>query len=128
MKYFIKTPWFIKKVYPKRIWDIKTNSKEIFLSFDDGPHPVATAFVLAQLKKYNAKATFFCIGSNVRAEKELYQQIIADGHSVGNHTYRHLNGYNTNNYHYMQDILIADKYIHSTLFRPPYGRLTSSQA
>jgi len=128
MKYFVKTPWFLKKVYPKRIWDIKTDKKEIFLSFDDGPHKIATPFVLDQLKRYNAKATFFCIGSNVRAEKNLYQQIISEGHSVGNHTYRHLNGYNTNNYHYMQDVLHGDTYIHSNLFRPPYGRLTSSQA
>jgi peptidoglycan/xylan/chitin deacetylase (PgdA/CDA1 family) len=128
MFYFVKTPWYIKKAYPKRIWDVKTKEKEIFLSFDDGPHPVATPFVLEQLKKYNANATFFCIGSNVRNEPALFSKVIEEGHAVGNHTFRHLNGYDTSNYHYMQDILQADKLIHSSLFRPPYGRITSSQA
>jgi peptidoglycan/xylan/chitin deacetylase (PgdA/CDA1 family) len=103
------------------------NNKKIYLSFDDGPHPVATPFVLDQLKKMNAKATFFCIGKNVVDYPAIYEQIIADGHAVGNHTHNHLNGWKTNNYEYYKNIAIAKCYIASNLFRPPYGKATRRQ-
>ncbi len=126
--YFIKTPWWLKKIYSSYLWNIDTKKKILYLTFDDGPHPEATLFVLSELKKYNALATFFCIGKNVLASPDIYKRILDEGHSVGNHTQNHLNGWKTNNEHYMTDIAEAAKYIDSDLFRPPYGRITSFQA
>ncbi len=126
--YFVKTPWWIKKLYPKCVWDIKTKEKVLYITFDDGPHPTITPFVLQELKKYNAKATFFCIGDNAKKYPEVLQQIIADGHSLGNHTMHHLNGWKTSDTNYINDIKEVVQYINSTsLFRPPYGRITKSQ-
>ena len=127
MNYFIKTPWWLKKVYPNRIWSIDTNEKNIYLTFDDGPHPVVTTFVLDELAKYNAKASFFCIGKNVQSFPEIYNRIITEGHRVGNHTQNHLNGWEINNEPYLADVSEASKYIQSDLFRPPYGRIRSAQ-
>ena len=101
--------------------------KKIYLTFDDGPHPVATSFVLEELKKYNAKATFFCIGKNVADYPFIYEQIIDEGHRVGNHTYNHLNGWKTNDEEYINNVVLAKKLIDSNLFRPPYGRATKFQ-
>lgn len=128
MKYFIKTPWWLKKIYSSYIWSVDTKEKILYLTFDDGPHPLATPFVLDELKKYNAKATFFCIGKNVLAEPGIYKRIIEEGHAVGNHTYHHLSGWKTKNDIYLADIAEAAKYIDSILFRPPYGRITFFQA
>lgn len=127
-KYFIKTPWWLKKIYPSYLWSIDTKEKNIYLTFDDGPHAIATPFVLDQLKHYNAKATFFCIGKNVLAEPHIYKRILDEGHAVGNHTHRHLNGWKAKNEMYLADVNEAGKYIDSILFRPPYGRITSFQA
>jgi len=127
-KYFVKTPWWLKKIYPNRLWDVDTKEKIIYLSFDDGPHPVATPFVLDELKKINAKATFFCIGKNIVAYPGIYQRIINEGHRVGNHSYNHFNGWKTRDDIYLEDITEAAKYIDSNLFRPPYGRIRRSQA
>ncbi len=102
--------------------------KKIYLSFDDGPHPVATPFVLDQLKKYNAKASFFCIGKNVAAYPSLYSRILEEGHTVGNHTQDHLNGWKTTTDDYLRNVKAAEKWIKSGLFRPPYGRIRSAQA
>ncbi|MCB0716586.1 MAG: polysaccharide deacetylase family protein [Chitinophagaceae bacterium] len=126
--YFFKTPWWMRKLYPQRIWKIPVKEKTIYLSFDDGPHPVATPFVLDTLKKYNAKACFFCIGKNVEAEPAIYQRILAEGHSVGNHTQHHLNGWATKNSIYVKDVQMAAQNIESFLFRPPYGKLRNRQA
>lgn len=127
MFYITKTPWLLKKMYPECIWDIKTTEKILYLTFDDGPHPIATPFVLAELKKYNAKATFFCIGKNVEEHFDLYKKIIDEGHAVGNHTYNHLNGWKTKDKEYLDNIYKAKKIIDSNLFRPPYGRITKFQ-
>jgi peptidoglycan-N-acetylglucosamine deacetylase len=128
MKYFVKTPWWLKKIYPSYIWNIKTEEKVIYLTFDDGPHERATVFVLDQLKKYNAKASFFCIGKNVVAYPALYNRILEEGHITGNHTCHHLNGWKTPDKEYLKDVTEAAKYIQSSLFRPPYGRIRSFQA
>ena len=128
MFYFVKTPGWLKKIYDSYIWSIPASDKILYLTFDDGPHPEATPFVLKELKKYNVLATFFCIGKNVVAHPDIYKQIIRDGHSVGNHTYNHLNGWKTNNDDYLNDIALASNEIDSYLFRPPYGRITSFQA
>lgn len=127
MFYFKKTPWWLKKIYTSCVWQIDTKEKIIYLTFDDGPHPVATPFVLDELKKHNAKATFFCIGKNVVLYPEIYQRILAEGHSIGNHTFNHLNGWKTETKTYIENILFAKKQIDSILFRPPYGKITFKQ-
>jgi peptidoglycan/xylan/chitin deacetylase (PgdA/CDA1 family) len=104
-----------------------TNEKGIYLSFDDGPHPIATPFVLEQLDKYQAKASFFCIGKNVAEHPVIYEQIIAKGHTVGNHTQHHVNGWHTKDDMYLQNIHEASSLISSDFFRPPYGRIKRSQ-
>ena len=128
MKYFVKTPWWIKKAFPSYTWNVPTKEKVLYLTFDDGPHPEITPFVLNELKKFNALATFFCVGKNVLAFSEVYKQLLCEGHVVGNHTQNHLNGWKTPNDVYMQDIAEASKHIDSNLFRPPYGRITRFQA
>ena len=127
-KYFVKTPWLVKKLWPSYVWHIDTKEKILYLSFDDGPHPEVTPFVLEALKKYNAKASFFCIGKNVVAFPGLYQQILSEGHAAGNHTQDHLNGWKTKNGVYLKNVMQAAIHIDSALFRPPYGRIKSSQA
>ena len=127
-KYFVKTPWWLKKIFPSYLWSIDTKEKIIYLTFDDGPHPLATNFVLDELKRHNAKATFFCIGKNVATHPAIYKRILEEGHSVGNHTYNHLNGWKTKNEIYFADVKEAAKLIDSDLFRPPYGRIRYAQA
>lgn len=129
MLYLVKTPWWIKKwLYPDYLWSMPRDEKKIYLSFDDGPHPVATPFVLDTLKQYKAKATFFCIGKNVAAYPDIYARILSEGHATGNHTYDHLNGWKTEDQLYFENIAKATRYIDSKLFRPPYGRITPFQA
>jgi len=125
--YFIKTPWFIKKLYPKLVWNINNGPRCIYLTFDDGPIPIVTPFVLNILKQYNAKATFFCIGDNVRKHPEVFEQVKNGGHAIGNHTFNHLNGWHTDDKTYVDNFLQADHLIGSKLFRPPYGRIKRSQ-
>jgi peptidoglycan/xylan/chitin deacetylase (PgdA/CDA1 family) len=127
MFYFVKTPWLLKKYYPGCIWNIPGDGKKIYLSFDDGPHPVATPFVLDELKKYNAKATFFCIGKNVAQHNDIYKRILDEGHRTGNHTNNHLNGWKVTDDEYFKNIREAAKYIDSNLFRPPYGKISRFQ-
>lgn len=126
--YLTKTPWWLRALYPSLVWRIPAKEKKIYLSFDDGPHPVATPFVLDQLAAYGAKASFFCIGKNVVAEPAIYQRILDEGHTVGNHTYQHVNGWKTSDEDYLADTMKAAEYIRSDLFRPPYGRIKRSQA
>lgn len=126
--YLVTTPKLLRALYPNTlVWDIPTTEKVIYLTFDDGPHPTITPFVLNTLQQYNAKATFFCIGKNVMNNKTVYQQILDDGHAVGNHTSHHLKGSNTSTYIYLKDVSFAATKIHTNLFRPPYGRISKSQ-
>lgn len=127
MLYFVKTPNWIRWLYKSCVWQIPTSDKTIYLTFDDGPHPLITSFVLDELKKYNAKATFFCIGKNVELYPEMFKRIIDEGHAIGNHTYHHLNGWKTADQEYLNDIENAKKIIDSNFFRPPYGRITRFQ-
>jgi peptidoglycan-N-acetylglucosamine deacetylase len=127
MFYTAKTPKWVKKLFGASLWDMPETGKSIYLTFDDGPHPLITPFVLDELKKYNAKATFFCIGKNVQENPDVYKRILNEGHAVGNHTYSHLDGWKTGNAKYLADVLKAKKYIDSDLFRPPYGRITRKQ-
>lgn len=125
--YLVKTPWWLRVLYPTLVWRIPVNEKVIYLSFDDGPHETATGFVLDQLRQYNAKASFFCIGKNVAAYPEIYQRILVEGHRTGNHTQHHLNGWKQSDESYLTDIALAAELIQSSLFRPPYGRIKRSQ-
>ncbi len=125
--YLVKTPFWLRLFYPGLTWRIPVKEKVLYLSFDDGPHETATPFVLDTLQQYNAKATFFCIGKNVERYPEIYQRILQDGHSVGNHTQNHLNGWKVTDEAYINDYQLAAQNIHSDLFRPPYGRIRRSQ-
>lgn len=127
MFYFVKTPIVIKKLYSQCLWNETTTEDVLYLTFDDGPTPQVTSFVLEVLKKYNAKATFFCIGKNVKEHFDIYKQLISDGHKPGNHTFNHLNGWKTDDKKYLEDIEQAANIIDSEFFRPPYGRITKFQ-
>jgi peptidoglycan/xylan/chitin deacetylase (PgdA/CDA1 family) len=109
------------------LWNYPRDKKKLYLSFDDGPHPISTPFILDQLENYQAKATFFCIGKNVAAETSIFRKVLDAGHRVGNHTHNHLNGWKTGNREYFENISQASQYIDSRLFRPPYGRIKKFQ-
>ena len=134
--YFIKTPRILEKYFSKYTWRFNSNKKELFLTFDDGPTPKITTFVLDQLKRNNAKATFFCIGKNIQQNPILFQRIIEEKHAIGNHTQQHLNGWKNNTEAYINDFLrcehtistLVEKQQKSKLFRPPYGKIKKSQA
>lgn len=115
------------KLMPAFVWRVKTSEKKIFLTFDDGPHPSITPWILDELKKHDAKGTFFCVGDNVRKFPETYQQILNEKHRTGNHTFNHLKGWQTKNETYYDNIEKAAELIKSDLFRPPYGRISFSQ-
>ncbi len=104
-----------------------SGEKTIYLSFDDGPIPELTPWVLDQLKAYNAKASFFCVGENVKNHQQIYQRILREGHSIGNHSENHLNGWKTENKPYYRNIRKCADRINSPLFRPPYGKLKPAQ-
>jgi len=128
--YFIKTPRIIQRIFKNYSWRFFTDKKEIYLTFDDGPTPEVTTWTLDLLQKYNAKATFFCIGKNVLKEPEIYRRILKENHRVGNHTHNHKNGAKTYIKTYINNILEAEKHLENParLFRPPYGRIKSTQA
>jgi peptidoglycan/xylan/chitin deacetylase (PgdA/CDA1 family) len=127
MFYLVKTPWIFRKLYPDCLWNVKATDNTLYLTFDDGPNPQVTPFVLDQLSKYNAKATFFCIGKNVKEHFDVYRKIISEGHKVGNHTYNHINGWKTSDKKYLEEVRLAAKIIDTNIFRPPYGRITKFQ-
>lgn len=135
---FFKTPALLKRAYPSLIWDkfqdtSHSAEKRIYLTFDDGPIPELTSWVLQTLKSWQAKGTFFCVGDNVRQYPELYQMLRDSGHRIGNHTYNHLNGWNTTNFNYLKNVLLCEELLSPTiypekrLFRPPYGKIKRSQ-
>lgn len=129
-----KTPALAKYILPNYIWDIKTDKKELYLTFDDGPTEELTAWILNILKEYAAKATFFCIGKNIAKHPEIFQSILAQNHAIGNHTLNHKNGWQTNIEDYLieaekcQDIIDTFSSNKNHLFRPPYGKITLSQS
>jgi len=133
--YFVKTPSLIQKMFFNYCWKINTNKKEIYLTFDDGPIPKITPWVLTVLEKYNAKATFFCVGENIKKHPEIFQNIVKKRHSIGNHTYNHLQGWKTNTKKYVNNVEKTNEIIkskiknpsNSKLFRPPHGKLKPSQ-
>ncbi len=131
--YWVKTSIFIKKIFFRHNWSIPNKEKAVYLTFDDGPTPEITEWVLAELKKHEAKATFFCIGNNIEKHPSIFSKILQEGHAIGNHTFNHLNGWKTNKMDYVQNALQCEKAIEafaykSKLFRPPYGKIKPSQA
>jgi peptidoglycan-N-acetylglucosamine deacetylase len=155
--YLVRTPRFLQKLFPKAIWRVPTEEKKLYLTFDDGPTPEITEWVLEELNRVKAKATFFVLGKNVKQEPEIFQKIISNGHAVGNHSFTHLNGWETEDEVYFEDVERCLEVIrttdnrqqkfrhpshnlqhqirnpkseiinHKSLFRPPYGRITMSQ-
>lgn len=126
--YLIKTPLLLKKLYPNSlIWNKSRDDKSIFLTFDDGPIPIVTPWVIKTLKKFNAKATFFCIGDNIHKHHQIFEQLKLNGHAIGNHTYHHLSGWKTKNETYFANIKKCQELTQTNLFRPPYGRIKKSQ-
>ena len=125
--HFVTTPKILRLFYPSFLWEMPKGEKKIYLTFDDGPHPTITPQVLEILKKFNAKATFFCIGNNVNKYKETFELIEKEGHAVGNHTFNHEKGWKTKTLDYINSVKEASTLIQSPLFRPPHGRIKSSQ-
>jgi peptidoglycan-N-acetylglucosamine deacetylase len=128
-----RVPFFIPLLYPSLVWRMPPGNKHVYLTFDDGPIPGPTEFVLDELKKLGVKATFFCIGDNVRKHPAVFARILREGHEVGNHTFNHLSGWSTPDSKYLENIqsfqnVVSDKVEKSSLlFRPPYGRIKRSQ-
>ena len=127
MVYLIKTPQFIQNLFPSFTWRIPTTDKVLYLTFDDGPIPEVTPWVLDQLNQFGAKATFFCVGENIDKHPNIFDRVKEEGHSLGNHTYNHLNGWTTDNLPYFHNIRKCARKIDSDLFRPPYGKLKPRQ-
>ena len=123
-----KMPRFLARLFPKRLWFVPTREKTLYLTFDDGPIPEVTPFVLDTLAEHGAQATFFCVGENVHKHPEVYRRILEEGHAVGNHTFHHLNGWKTPTEAYLDNVARCAELVESPLFRPPYGRLTQAQA
>lgn len=126
--YLVKTPWLLKQFYSELLWNEDRDKRIIYLTFDDGPIPVVTPFVLKILKQYEAKATFFCIGDNIRKHPDVFEQVKTEGHVIGNHTFHHLKGWKTEDDVYIKDMQACQELTQSMLFRPPYGRIKKSQA
>lgn len=146
-----KTPLIAKKLFPNYVWDIASSKKELYLTFDDGPTPEVTTWTLDILKQYNIQATFFCIGSNIKKHPKIFERIILEGHSIGNHTQHHIKGWKTKTEAYLQDIVEAQQQIDNSIcafqqsfqdekksdlnnsdsltnyFRPPYGQIRPEQ-
>lgn len=126
--YLVKTPRFIQNLFPNFTWRMPTEEKVLYLTFDDGPIPEVTPWVLDQLAEYQAKATFFVVGDNVRKHKNVFQQVLDAGHTVGNHTFNHLKGWSSENIPYFHNVRRCAQLVKSELFRPPYGKLKPKQA
>lgn len=124
---WLRAPGIARKLFPNLIWRYPSEAKKVYLTFDDGPIPESTLWTLDLLKKKKVKASFFCVGDNVRKYPELFQQIIDEGHAVGNHTYNHLKGWSVETKEYLDNVKKAAKIIPSNLFRPPYGQIKRAQ-
>src|ERR1051326_6923521 len=125
--YSIRPNKIMKYAFRNALWRKNANEKKIYLTFDDGPIPEITPWVLDVLKEHHAKATFFCVGENVKKNQVAFDRIINEGHAAANHSYNHLNGWRTKNEAYFENVKQCDQLVHSKLFRPPYGKLKLSQ-
>lgn len=120
-------PFMLRWAYPGAVWRLSKTEKTVYLTFDDGPIPEVTPWVLSVLKEFEIRATFFCVGQNVENYPEIFQEIIRSGHAVGNHTFLHVRGRKSSLDDYLSDVNNAQKFIQSNLFRPPYGSLSIQQ-
>ena len=131
---WIKTNWLIKTIFSNYVWRIPTREKIVYLTFDDGPTPEITDWVLNQLQQHQAKATFFCIGNNIEKYPSIFNRILANGHAIGNHTFNHLQGWKTQTSDYIENVekcaleITQHENTNSKLFRPPYGKIKPAQA
>ena len=134
---WVKTNRFVKWIFRKYIWDIKNSENKIYLTFDDGPIPEVTEWVLETLKQQEVKATFFCIGDNIKKHPAIFQKVIESGHSIGNHTFNHLKGWNSRKEEYIKNTILCEEAINektknlnlkTKIFRPPYGKIKPSQS
>lgn len=123
-----KIPYLLRLFYPNYTWKVNTLQNEVYFTFDDGPHPEITPWVLSQLEIYEAKATFFMVGENIEKYPKTFEQVLNSGNGIGNHTFNHLNGWKTENEVYFNNIEKFEKKFETKLFRPPYGRIKKSQA
>jgi peptidoglycan/xylan/chitin deacetylase (PgdA/CDA1 family) len=148
MNFWVKKNRFVKWIFPNYIWDIPNHDNKVYLTFDDGPIPEVTEWVLEQLKKYNAGATFFCIGNNIEKHPDIFQKVMQEGHAIGNHTFNHLKGWKTDDKTYIENVALCNNEmaedkrqkagknsldseictLNSNLFRPPYGKIKPSQS
>ncbi len=126
--YLVKTPFWLRLLYPNFVWHKERSKRCIYLTFDDGPVPVVTPFVLDVLKKFNATATFFCIGDNIDQHSDIFNRIKAEGHAIGNHTYSHLKGWTTDDETYIANFKECQILTNTNLFRPPYGKIKGAQS
>ncbi len=117
----------MKKFFPKAVWEIHSSEKAIYLTFDDGPIPGLTEWILDELKRFDAKATFFCVGENIEKNKSIFDRILKEGHQIGNHTYNHIKGFHTGILEYLKNTDACEVLTRNRLFRPPYGQLRKSQ-
>ncbi len=131
--YWIKTHFLIKRFFSSYVWNVPNVDQKTYLTFDDGPTPEVTPWVLDTLERNNIKATFFCLGKNIQQHPELFQEILLKGHTVGNHTFDHLNGWKTDCKPYIENVLQCEAIIKkqsnsmTSIFRPPYGKIKRSQ-
>jgi peptidoglycan-N-acetylglucosamine deacetylase len=141
---WVKTNWLIKKIFSNYIWDLPNDENKIYLTFDDGPTPNSTEWVLEQLELYKAKATFFCIGENIKNYPVIFEKIVSKGHTIGNHTQKHPNGWKTKDKVYIDNVELCKSVLEehikklcksitsdsqsNNLFRPPYGKIKPSQS
>ncbi|EDM35040.1 putative polysaccharide deacetylase [Pedobacter sp. BAL39] len=125
--YLIKSPFLLKWYYPSLTWNKTRAQSVIYLTFDDGPIPDVTDFVLKTLKSFSAKATFFCIGDNIVKHPDVFRKLTDEGHRIGNHTFNHLKGWKTDDEVYLQNFRKCQELTNTNLFRPPYGRIKKSQ-
>ena len=137
--YLVKMPKLVQRMFPKRIWTFPQSTNAVYLTFDDGPIPEVTPWLLQELKKHDAKATFFCIGENILKHPKIFKNLISEGHSIGNHTFNHLDGWKTEVSKYLENVSLSEaeakKWIENSesntrqlLFRPPYGKITTKQS
>ncbi|MEQ8583423.1 MAG: polysaccharide deacetylase family protein [Marinoscillum sp.] len=130
-RYFLKNPFWVRWRYPGAVWKVPTTKRELFLTFDDGPHPVATPYVLDLLAKYQARATFFCVGTCIERSGHLMERMVRAGHMIGNHTHSHPDGWVSDTASYLEEVTACQNLIGLSagelLFRPPYGNLRFRQ-
>jgi peptidoglycan-N-acetylglucosamine deacetylase len=127
MRALVRAPLLLRRLYPGALWRHQAAGRKIWLTFDDGPVPGVTGEVLDLLSSFRIPATFFCVGQNVELNPDLYARILTEGHTTGNHTYHHTDGWVTSFRSYLREVEMCAGLVHSNLFRPPYGRMRRSQ-